>query len=806
MKTLNINSIITKYTKVLFNKIETIALVILIPLTFTHLALNSYISSIDINTYHIDGAYQTYSYMILISQGKLVGRDFMPYLGIGVIYSLYPIFLLMGSNIFASIFASYFATGIAYIASYFLLCRITILSKLSMKMSLLASMLLYYLLFFLNKPVFFKKVIPDIRLEDLIYPGHSLLPIRSFLPFLISAFIIFHAKKVIHPFIIGALCAFSLLWSNDYGYTGALLLMLLYVLLEPRPVKITAQRVFLASLSTAVIYFTCLSIITGGHAFPYLDMNFNGFGKSQFWYYWPYRDRYYSLPDVLLFWQNRRYSILLCILVALVVVFVQAIKEKSRNLYLLSFLGFTTLASGLLTEVAGHVYLRYYKPLVHLSPFLFLQAASFLLVQLERLNIYNSINNALFIQRIRNFRSHLFIPFLVMAIIPVTIVFSSLLDRIDRTMDKVKTSDVYIKEFGGYWDKDKLDNITYAQANNEYSLVGEYYTAFSAFMNKPVNTKATMLIHALGDDLRNDFISALNREDVIALTTNPVFSEWQEWSLFQNWDYYKQLLLNFHPDAHLNNVIIWKKQNDPLLINNNPLSCETFKTSMNKVYIIIRSPIHFDNNALFDLTINYELDFKPGLTPVAGKNRVIIVSDAYSRKEFSFSPFRSMGSIPVIMNGYTHIVSLESEPEERTTLEVNGCKLQQIGHADKSFYSISLLKDIHYLKSLPKDRNYTEILKDLLEQGKLQPVAGLGDKWINGVSLQDSRVRFTNIPGLKDRIEASRYVKLNRSSNRKVKDRKIKEVISDNDYVYIEFEGPPLSPVHDGFPFLMKLL
>lgn len=66
--------------------------------------------SIDIPTKHLDGAFQTASGLFRLAAGQWPGEDFLPYLGLGPLFVLYPFFLLAGGDVAASEFAAWFTT------------------------------------------------------------------------------------------------------------------------------------------------------------------------------------------------------------------------------------------------------------------------------------------------------------------------------------------------------------------------------------------------------------------------------------------------------------------------------------------------------------------------------------------------------------------------------------------------------------------------------------------------------------------------------------------------------------------------
>lgn len=61
--------------------------------------------ALHIPTTHLDGAYQTASGLFRLHAGHLPGRDFFPYLGVGVLYLIYPLFEFAGAHLAASVFA-----------------------------------------------------------------------------------------------------------------------------------------------------------------------------------------------------------------------------------------------------------------------------------------------------------------------------------------------------------------------------------------------------------------------------------------------------------------------------------------------------------------------------------------------------------------------------------------------------------------------------------------------------------------------------------------------------------------------------
>ena len=83
-------------------------------------------SSIYLPTNHLDGAFQTASGLYRIKWGEIPGIDFFPYLGIGPLISLVPLFLAFGGNLWASVVAANVVTlGIMQISAAIIFILLT---------------------------------------------------------------------------------------------------------------------------------------------------------------------------------------------------------------------------------------------------------------------------------------------------------------------------------------------------------------------------------------------------------------------------------------------------------------------------------------------------------------------------------------------------------------------------------------------------------------------------------------------------------------------------------------------------------
>jgi hypothetical protein len=130
--------------------------------------------SIDIPTFHLDGAYQTASGLYRLADGQWPGKDFYPYLGVGLLYFLYPIFLLAGGHVAASIFTTHFTIAIAGAFSIGLIGAFLAKSQRFLVGVFLGSLILSMVVW----------LFPNLPAELIMHfsPGNSLRPLRGFLP------------------------------------------------------------------------------------------------------------------------------------------------------------------------------------------------------------------------------------------------------------------------------------------------------------------------------------------------------------------------------------------------------------------------------------------------------------------------------------------------------------------------------------------------------------------------------------------------------------------------------------------------
>jgi hypothetical protein len=276
--------------------------------------------AVFIRAQHMDGAFQTSSMLFRLASGNMPGRDFLPYLGLGPLFMLFPGYLLMGRTVVA-------ADGDAYLMSF---------------MVYAASATLIYALVFSERSYWrlIRVFAVSICLVDVISnvqdlgPRNSLRPLRSSVAYLavgLMLIVMCHVPaRTLRYVLYGAIAGLAAIWSNDYGLPTFVVLLALafYEAWTRRESLLNWLLCLFAALLTGVVLFT---LLTAGHPGALLHYNFYDVASDQYWYFGnePRINKIIALADLhplmwttafillatamLLFKRNRRYVALVAI-------------------------------------------------------------------------------------------------------------------------------------------------------------------------------------------------------------------------------------------------------------------------------------------------------------------------------------------------------------------------------------------------------------------------------------------------------------------------------------------------------------
>lgn len=240
-----------------------------------HLTISLF-NSLLFDGFAADGPFQLYNPLRRLAAGEVIGRDFQFFHGIGIPLAHFPLFKLMGSNIFASEFARWMVSAMAFVGS--------------------AGVLFYAA--FRNWP---RTLVATavatwgtLFYVDVISPTNSLLGIRTTVPLLFAAVYLWNPQAnwriravniPVKPLILGLLAAFGLLFGTEQGVA----IVAGYGLAELFTHRRNLRRFLVSMLwfgaAAVVAVLGLMTALTAGHTFEVLNYSLREVAGDQSWYF-----------------------------------------------------------------------------------------------------------------------------------------------------------------------------------------------------------------------------------------------------------------------------------------------------------------------------------------------------------------------------------------------------------------------------------------------------------------------------------------------------------------------------------------
>lgn len=496
-------------------------------------------AAVNLSTFHIDGAYQTASGLFRLQAGELPGRDFFPYLGTGVLLSLYPAFLLFNGDLAASTAGAHLMVALSQALSGAVVLYLCVGRRLSWAITL--GLMLVTLALLINNP-------PPLLAERLA-PGNSLRPLRSALPYLAALPVYFAlARASLRSFVVlGLVAGAAMIWSNDFALPVAfhcgLAALGLMIIGPDRRYRLRGAALFAASFLAGLIP---LLLATGGHLLPLLQFNFIDVAGDQWWYFGPWVEscRLYLVTDLpkLVSQDN------LLGLFALGVVMTGAWMRRTAAWFTLLWLGSTLLIGGILASVGGH-FGGYFTPF----QFWGLVVVAALGIRLAATLLRNETTPAVGIK------------LMLAGALGASGYFAYAGHQThQQVVAKAQEHDqLYVPELGGYLPADWAQYVQLARDSAaDDAVLEEYWGIWSAVRRSRPLLPVDSAIHALGS-VRDRAREVMAEAPDTLITTLPAHSAWQSWSLSTNYWLYQPLLAEYSPVATSPHTVVWRRRDDP---------------------------------------------------------------------------------------------------------------------------------------------------------------------------------------------------------------------------------------------------
>lgn len=474
-------------------------------------------ASLNIPTFHLDGAFQTASGLHRIYMNEVPGRDFFPYLGPGLIYLIYPLFLVSGATVSSSVFAANIMVLLAaHIGATTIFQIIFEPSRLYISVLFGAAFVAGGLAFLYLYSIF---NLPGQDLVSLIKshltPGNSLRPLRAFAPYLAALIVWFSVKNLNSPkrlsAIFGIISGLALLWSNDYAILTAGMVFLFGIAV----IAIHKQN-FLSSF-TILLFFTLFSAFlflylgTRGHILELFRYNFLDVRVDQWWYFSPYTDnnRVFSAGDVVKLTEHIALPAVFLLLTSLI-----AVKRRSLSFSTATCIGVVLILGGAISSIGGHIDPGYFN------------ASKIWLLLIAIVMSMTWLKNRMSAETIESVLIAAFaVSILVTALFAGQKYFSA------KALADADPNRLYVKELGGFLPIGYSDYVTLARESKDVSVLEEYWGIWSAIQGRHPSWPVDSVIHALGS-IRKVASEELTHHDGVVVTTRLNTSrEWQPWNL-----------------------------------------------------------------------------------------------------------------------------------------------------------------------------------------------------------------------------------------------------------------------------------
>lgn len=249
------------------------------------LVIYSYYKSFNFDGIAIDGTFQHLNPLRRIENGEIAGLEFPVFHGMFFMYIAYPLYKLMGGNLFSAEFSKYFLNGILFIVANFFIYRFFFSSIFAHKLTILTSLFLFIAkLLFINE-IFYSMWI--FWLMDSFSDAYSTSNIRILIPVIglylvYSIFLNFTINNKLKYLLIAFIGFIAYLFSTEQGLAAILSIFISIIIFLS--IERKYKEVFLFSSIYLIFLVTLFMIIKN------LNVDFginylNSLVKDQYWFF-----------------------------------------------------------------------------------------------------------------------------------------------------------------------------------------------------------------------------------------------------------------------------------------------------------------------------------------------------------------------------------------------------------------------------------------------------------------------------------------------------------------------------------------
>lgn len=519
-------------------------------------------SGLAMDSYAANGTFQLYNPLRRLLDGEILARDFPFFHGVGVPLLHFPLFYVLGHNLFAVEAAKLLMSPLLFIVS---------------------SLFIFWTYFKdIKKALFATSIFTVISLLciDAVWAGNSLLGLRTTLPFVAAAFMLWHpswhivvgkSRRSINLYqpILYILMGLSVACGTEQGLAFILAYTLIrgfHYIRSAQPVKKRVVAFFVEILGILLATYAVLSVMTIGHAYEALYYALVEVSSDQGWYFGTPPNSFLYLNTLDQLFTTRMLFYMLPVIIGGIVAYIISVKKNLLSKKE-SFTFSTLLLYGVVVFAVSAT--GYWAPGAQLIPLE--RAAGVILVAVLTRTVYTFIQKRSTHHARDKRLSILGFSLLVGSVVVLGYGAATFLQRIDwmplghiiTESRKARHSTDDAEYVGAAWKK-RLE--VFAPYIEEGRSVWSTYTSVYDSTHHQKNGSSggeDYIIHALGSARRDRYAQDfMEQKPDYVVTLNPSYFIYEEWLWTRHWSFYKELQDKYTIVTTNDSHILWKRQTE----------------------------------------------------------------------------------------------------------------------------------------------------------------------------------------------------------------------------------------------------
>jgi hypothetical protein len=612
----------------------------------------------NMSSYPTDGTFQLYDPLRRLAEGQVIGRDFPFFQGIGVPLFHWPVFRLLGENLFAVETAKWFVSPCLFLGS---------------------SAIFFYMYFKdVRKTIIATALFTRVAvtfMNGVVYPGNSYIGVRSTFPILVAAAMLWETDRTLRIFkrhvshrdiAVVTLLGLSVICGTEQGLAAIVAFLLIKILVAYRHSRsklhalIQVGGVGLAILLATLLLFT---LFTLGHPWSAIRYAFIDIPTDQGWYFG-------APPNTHLTWGNllpglfstdllRYYETFLFTAIFLLIASrFNIISALRKRVFLFMVSG--GLVAFVVSAVGG-----YYWPSWELLPLL--RASGLMGMALVVDTVLAKKNWARLTPKLVRSR-YLAKTLVVCTLILIGVAMSFSIKTYAQSLQLIKPrqtlatariarhADDYFASSAAW---KKRINILMPHIPKRASLWSTYTSVYDSIHGSlnPSTGGDDYIIQALGKQGRESYEAQFIKDrPEYVITLNPKYFKYEEWLWTSDWGFYNQLFTHYQLIVQNTSHLLWR-------LNDKPAPAEGLwrqaARAGGKYYLPANNTGDIE---LYEVTVSYKASAAIPLPILDKMPRYDIDTNASSMKyDISLPPYETQWAFPVSSMPHESQIALYKE-------------------------------------------------------------------------------------------------------------------------------------------------